>query len=286
MAWAPLPGIYQRRVQGSSRYPDALGRINYRGWKTGHERENFTCRRQPVGNIVSVHRCAYLTRPCRCKPAHLSPLGVSTGPQAHTQACDAVLLALNVPGLGQSLSAVSENQPCLSLHSAATDSAVYLQRHDRGRRLDDASRAILAGLKAVGPRAGERPCDLAFAVVDGLSALAIAQNAQPFLSMLRRRIAIENWSVAPVCIVSQGRGATGEEVGELLAAKAIVVLIGERPGLNSPGSMGLCLIWMSRVGLWDDSRNCISNVRPASLGYEEAAYRAALPVVASRASGN
>ena len=67
-------------------------------------------------------------------------------------------------------------------------------------------------------------------VVDGLSALAIEQNAAPFLSVLQRRIAAENWSVAPLCIVSQGRVAIGDEVGELLGAKAVVVLIGERPG--------------------------------------------------------
>ncbi|MBH2018267.1 MAG: ethanolamine ammonia-lyase subunit EutC [Burkholderiales bacterium] len=192
---------------------------------------------------------------------------------AHAQARDAVLVALDVPSLRQSLSAVSGKQPCLSLHSAAADRTVYLQRPDLGRRLDEASRKTLQELKATGPEAGARPFDVAFVVVDGLSALAIMQHAAPFLGVLQRRIAAENWSVAPVCIASQGRVAIGDEVGELLGARAVVVLIGERPGLSSPDSMGLYLTWMPRAGLLDDSRNCISNVRPAGLRYEDAAYK-------------
>lgn len=192
---------------------------------------------------------------------------------AHAQARDAVLVALDAPNLAQALSAVAGKQPCLSLHSAAADRTVYLQRPDKGRRLDDASRETLEALKLAGPEPSVRLYDLAFVVVDGLSALAIEQNAAPFLSVLQRRIAAENWSVAPLCIVSQGRVAIGDEVGELLGARAVVVLIGERPGLSSPDSMGLYLTWMPRVGLLDDSRNCISNVRPAGLRYEDAAYK-------------
>lgn len=192
---------------------------------------------------------------------------------AHAQARDAVLVALDVPSLTQTLSAVSEENPCLSLHSAAADRTVYLQRPDKGRRLDDASRKTLEALKNPVSEPSVRPYDLAFVVVDGLSALAIAQNAAPFLSVMQRRIATENWSVAPVCIVSQGRVAIGDEVGELLGAMAVVVLIGERPGLSSPDSMGLYLTWMPQVGLLDDSRNCISNVRPAGLSYQDAAFK-------------
>jgi len=192
---------------------------------------------------------------------------------AHAQARDAVHLALDATVLSQSLGAIAGNQPCLCLHSAVADRTAYLQRPDLGRRLDEASRKTLQELKITGTQAGARPFDLAFVVVDGLSALAITQNAAPFLGVLQRRIAAENWSVAPICVVSQGRVAIGDEVGELLGAKAVVVLIGERPGLSSPDSMGLYLTWMPRVGLLDDSRNCISNVRPAGLRYEDAAYK-------------
>ena len=193
----------------------------------------------------------------------------------HAKARDAVHLALDVTQLANTLNASLEVPyvPCLTLHSAATDRTAYLQRPDLGRRLDAASRELLTTLKTQAAPPSTRPYELAFVVVDGLSAFAIEQNAAPFLSILRRRIGAENWSIAPICIVQQGRVAVGDEVAELLGAKAVVVLIGERPGLSSPDSMGLYLTWMPHVGLLDASRNCISNVRPAGLRYEEAAYK-------------
>jgi len=194
---------------------------------------------------------------------------------AHAQARDAVQRALDVPQLARALSASLGEQgpPCLELHSAAADRNIYLQRPDLGRRLADASRALLAARKPRPGIAPERPYDLAFVIADGLSALAIELHAAPFLAIARRRIAAENWAIAPTCIVLQGRVAVGDEVGELLGAKSVVVLIGERPGLSSPDSMGLYLSWMPRVGLSDAERNCISNVRPGGLVFEDAAYK-------------
>jgi ethanolamine ammonia-lyase small subunit len=195
---------------------------------------------------------------------------------AHAQARDAVHLALDVRTLAQTLDAALHNAgaPCLTLHSAAADRSVYLQRPDLGRRLDADSRERLSSLpRPASASPSARPYDLAFVVVDGLSALAIEQNVAPFLIQLQERIAPEHWSIAPICIVEQGRVAVGDEVAELLGAKAVVVLIGERPGLSSPDSMGLYLTWMPRTGLTDASRNCISNVRPAGLRYEDAAYK-------------
>jgi ethanolamine ammonia-lyase small subunit len=119
----------------------------------------------------------------------------------------------------------------------------------------------------------ERRYDLALVVVDGLSALAIEQHAAPLLLALQDKLAPENWSLAPLCIAQQGRVAIGDEVAELLGARAVVVLIGERPGLSSPDSLGLYLTWMPRVGLLDASRNCISNVRRGGLAYQEAAFK-------------
>jgi ethanolamine ammonia-lyase small subunit len=194
---------------------------------------------------------------------------------AHAQARDAVHLALNVPQLAQSLSTAWQEQgpPCLALHSIAADRDIYLRRPDLGRSLDAASRETLEALKSPARQQPAHPYDLAFVVADGLSALAIEQNAAPFLAIVRRRLAAENWYIAPISIVAQGRVAVGDEVAELLGARAVVVLIGERPGLSSPDSMGLYLTWMPRAGLTDASRNCISNVRPGGLRYEEAAYK-------------
>ena len=209
----------------------------------------------------------------------LGRTGVSlpTAPQldfqlAHARARDAVHLALDAQVLATVLaSGLPQPAPaCLLLHSAAESRNVYLQRPDLGRRLASASREALLALQ---PADGMHPCDLAIVIADGLSALAIQQNALPFLQILLRRLALEDWALAPLAIIRQGRVAVGDEVGELLHAQAVLVLIGERPGLSSPDSMGLYLTWAPRTGLTDESRNCISNVRPTGLCYEDAACK-------------
>jgi ethanolamine ammonia-lyase small subunit len=184
---------------------------------------------------------------------------------AHAQARDAVHLALDAVRLRHTLMKELQltDEPPRILHSAASNRQAYLQRPDLGRRLDPQARALL--------QAGGR--DLAIVLADGLSALAIERNALPFLRALLPRIAQEGWTLAPLTIVEQGRVAVGDEVGELLGAKAVLVLIGERPGLSSPDSMGLYLTWAPRVGLTDERRNCISNVRAAGLQHEAAAAR-------------
>lgn len=188
---------------------------------------------------------------------------------AHARARDAVHLPLDVDALMPALQAAwpHAGQPLL-LHSAAANRNVYLQRPDLGRRLNAPSRALLTDRDD-----GNRRCDLAIVVVDGLSSHAIAQNAAPFLAALHLQLAAEAPTLAPVTIVRQGRVAVGDEVGELLGAKLVIVLIGERPGLSASDSMGIYMTWAPRVGLTDERRNCISNVRPAGLGYAQAAAR-------------
>ncbi|MDI1261462.1 ethanolamine ammonia-lyase subunit EutC [Aquabacterium sp.] len=195
--------------------------------------------------------------------------------QAHAQARDAVHLALDVPALQAALTALGHET--LWLHSAAADRDAYLKRPDLGRRLDAPSRQMLldrcsaSALQAAEPQA--RGCDIAFVVADGLSALAIGRHAVPFLQRVLPAVQAEAWSIAPLVIVEQGRVAIEDEVGELLGARLVVILIGERPGLSSPDSMGLYLAWMPRPGLTDADRNCISNVRPEGLDYEHAALK-------------
>ena len=191
---------------------------------------------------------------------------------AHARARDAVHQALDLEALTASVQTAwpACGAPLL-LHSAAENRNVYLQRPDLGRKLDEDSRTLLAaGRRDV---SDERPIDLAIVIADGLSALAIDQNAAPLLHALHVRLAQEVWALAPHVIVQQGRVAVGDEVGELLGAKMVVVLIGERPGLSSPDSMGIYLTWAPRVGLTDERRNCISNVRPAGLHVEDAAHK-------------
>ncbi|WP_051377850.1 ethanolamine ammonia-lyase subunit EutC [Derxia gummosa] len=214
---------------------------------------------------------------------------------AHAQARDAVHAPLDVDAVEREIRPLGFDT--LRASSAAADRHIYLQRPDLGRRLGEDARAALSAARAArragGPVAsgGADPAspaaaggasataaprfDLAFAVVDGLSSLAIATNAAPFLRAMRAHIDAEGWRVAPVVIATQGRVAIGDEIGELLDANLVIVMIGERPGLSSPDSMGLYLTWSPRPGLTDAARNCISNVRDAGLAHADAAARAA-----------
>ena len=195
---------------------------------------------------------------------------------AHAQAQDSVHLPLNVATLaGELENEAQENKgmpgPPLLLHSRARHRLEYLQRPDYGRRLDESSQQVLRKLAA-----GEgHAVELALVVADGLSSLAVQTHTLPFLRALLPMLQSDAapWNLAPVCIVEQGRVAVGDEIGELLKADIVVVLIGERPGLSSPDSLGLYLTWGPRTGRTDAERNCISNIRPAGLAYANAAAR-------------
>ena len=194
---------------------------------------------------------------------------------AHAQARDAVHLPFDAHGVAAGVQALG--LAVMHLHSAAADRATYLQRPDLGRRLDEASRALLQQRQA-------EPVDLAFVVGDGLSALAVHQNAVPFIEATLARLQADAhpWTVGPVAIVEQARVAVGDETGAGLRARCVVVLIGERPGLSSPDSMGLYLTWGPMPGLTDANRNCISNVRPAGLAIEAAANKLVHLLAAAR----
>lgn len=196
---------------------------------------------------------------------------------AHAQARDAVHLPFDALGVASSINTLG--LPSMVLHSAAADRATYLQRPDLGRRLNADSGAALAQRQAQQTQppqqAQAKPYDIAFVVADGLSALAVHHNAVPLLqSMLALlRSDTQAWTIAPVAVVELGRVAIGDEVGHALRANLVVVLIGERPGLSSPDSLGIYITWAPRPGLTDASRNCISNVRPAGLAIGAAARK-------------
>lgn len=182
---------------------------------------------------------------------------------AHARARDAVHRAFDVGQLRLALE--QGGWPCLVVRSAAGDRAQYLRRPDLGRRLDEDSRARLA------QRWDGAPCDVVFVIADGLSALAAQRHALPVLDAVRARL--RDWRIAPVVIAEQSRVALGDEIGATWQARQVVMMIGERPGLSSPDSLGLYLTYAPRPGRTDAERNCISNVRPEGLSYESAAAR-------------
>ncbi|MBV6662457.1 ethanolamine ammonia-lyase subunit EutC [Pseudomonas yamanorum] len=186
---------------------------------------------------------------------------------AHAQARDAVHLPFDHVGLSSQLA--ERGRDSLLLHSAAVDRHSYLQRPDLGRRLSDESAQALRDYAAANPGG----VDLAVVVADGLSALAVHKHTLPFLTRMEEQTHAEGWSLSPVILVEQGRVAVADEVGQLLGAKMVVILIGERPGLSSPDSLGLYFTYNPKVGLTDAYRNCISNVRLEGLSYGMAAHR-------------
>ncbi|MBF6034619.1 ethanolamine ammonia-lyase subunit EutC [Pseudomonas sp. P155] len=186
---------------------------------------------------------------------------------AHAQARDAVHLPFDHAALSAQLT--ERGRESLLLHSAAADRNSYLQRPDLGRKLSDEAAQTLREYAAAHPGG----VDLAIVVADGLSALAVHRHTLPFLTRLEEQMTADGWSLAPVALVEQGRVAVGDEIGQLLGAKMVVMLIGERPGLSSPDSLGLYFTYNPKVGLTDAYRNCISNVRLEGLSYGMAAHR-------------
>jgi ethanolamine ammonia-lyase small subunit len=182
---------------------------------------------------------------------------------AHAHARDAVYSELDIEGLTNDLQAF--NLPVLSLHSNAANRHKYLKRPDLGRQLDETSAELL---KDHGTGA-----DIAIIIADGLSATAVNDNTFSLLKLLIPMFSTEKLRLVPLCLVEQGRVAIGDEIAEGLNAKLSIMLIGERPGLSSADSMGVYLTYNPRPGLTDESRNCISNIRPEGLSYYLAAQK-------------
>lgn len=187
---------------------------------------------------------------------------------AHARARDAVHTEL-AEGFTATL-----DSPSIEVRSRASDRTTYLQRPDLGRRLAPEDQAAL-------PATGD---DLAIVMADGLSAMAIETHGAAIVKALRASLG--GWSIAPIVVARQARVAIGDEIGAALGVQAVIVLIGERPGLSAPDSVGAYISWAPRLGLLDSERNCVSNIRPPQgLSYAQAAERIAAILRAARGAG-
>jgi ethanolamine ammonia-lyase small subunit len=184
--------------------------------------------------------------------------------QCLAEARDAVHAELSVVSLRAQLA--ERGLQILSARSAARDRAEYLRRPDLGRRLSPASRTLL---EEVETESG----GLVIVLADGLSAIAVERHAVPVLDALLPLL--ERWRIGPVIIAEQARVAIGDEIGETLQAESTLLLIGERPGLSSPDSLGAYITWAPKVGRSDAERNCVSNIRAEGLSYSLAAGKIA-----------
>ena len=184
----------------------------------------------------------------------------------HARARDAVQLPFDAKGIATAIAA--DSLPTLVVESEAAERAIYLRRPDLGRRLSAASRRALEAMEAP-------PASIVVVIADGLSSAAVHAHAAPLLAELKGRLQGEGLRLGAVVIACQARVALGDEIGELLRAEMVILLIGERPGLSAPDSLGAYLTFQPRLGRTDAERNCVSNIRPAGLSYAEAAHRIA-----------
>jgi len=181
---------------------------------------------------------------------------------SHAHARDEVFSELNIEELSKGLHAMQ--LIWILVKSRAANRELYIRRPDLGRKLSDESVGRLSDLDC-------KACDVAIILADGLSASAINNHAIPFLSKLIPALKLMDFSLAAVVITENGRVAIGDEIAFSQKARMSLILIGERPGLSSPDSMGAYLTYSPKPGLKDDSRNCVSNIRQGGLDYPLAA---------------
>jgi ethanolamine ammonia-lyase small subunit len=183
----------------------------------------------------------------------------------HAKARDAVYSSIDKNKIIQEL---QTDLPIMGLCTQATHRLEYLKYPHQGRRLDLYSLRLLENYTL--PNAHS---DVVFVIADGLSASAVNVHASKILNQAIPYLSVKNWKIAPICIVEQGRVACADEIGEMLRSKIAVILIGERPGLSASDSLGIYITYEPKVGTTDEKRNCISNIRPEGLPYEQATQK-------------
>jgi ethanolamine ammonia-lyase small subunit len=184
----------------------------------------------------------------------------------HARARDAVHAAFDVSAIIKGLNDLGIE--AFGVRSRARDRKEYLGRPDLGRMLDQVSQHLLAN------RSGG-PCRLAIVIGDGLSPAAVNAHAVHVIGSLVPQLAGEGIEIGHAVVVTGARVALGDEIGAILGARMVAMLIGERPGLSAPDSLGAYLTFAPRPGCSDAERNCVSNIHGSGLGYDEAAFRIA-----------
>ncbi|MBR0872237.1 ethanolamine ammonia-lyase subunit EutC [Bradyrhizobium tropiciagri] len=182
----------------------------------------------------------------------------------HARARDAVRASFDVAGITAGLGSLGITP--IEVASQAGNRRDYLRRPDLGRMLDQPSRRTLEA-------SGITACSCAIVIGDGLSPAAVNLHAVGLLRDLLPRLAADNIEPGPAIVASGARVALGDEIGAIIGARMLVMLIGERPGLSAPDSLGAYLTFAPRIGLTDAERNCVSNIHRAGLSYAEAAFR-------------
>jgi len=182
----------------------------------------------------------------------------------HARARDAVHAPFEYAVIAAALN--EQGLPAIVVSSLVADRADYLKRPDLGRKLAPESHRLLDGQGSAG-------CDIAVIVADGLSPAAVNAHALGLVAALLPRL--DGLSLGPIAVASSARVALGDEIGALLKARMTVMLIGERPGLSAPHSLGAYVTVAPEPGRSDAERNCVSNIQSAGLSFDEAAIKIA-----------
>lgn len=182
---------------------------------------------------------------------------------AHAQARDAVYSGIDKEKILAQLSKAGFD--FFEIESKSASRNEYLKNPNTGRKLSDDSLVKLKQLPS--------SYDLCFIIADGLSATSVNEHAVEVITILFSKLKKLNWSIAPVLVAEQARVALSDEVGSTLKSEIVVMLIGERPGLSAPDSMGAYITYQPEPGLTDERRNCVSNIRPEGLTYHFAAEK-------------
>ncbi len=255
-------------------------------------------------NVLGRKFDAHVARPLPLDPRALTParigletVGVSLASkhaldlaEANSLARDAVHAVLPVSELLAGLR--ERNLVGVAVRSGVTSRAEYLRRPDLGRQLASGAAELLAahsGGRAV-DGLGQSPARLTVVIADGLSALAAERHALAVVDALLSSPELsadsqQEWALTPIVLAEQARVALGDAVAQAMQSDAVVVLLGERPGLSSPDSLGAYITWKPRVGTTDAERSCVSNIRTEGLGYGEAAARIVSYCVEGRRAG-
>ena len=181
---------------------------------------------------------------------------------AHARARDAVLGAMDADAIADELSGDT-----MTVSSQAVDRATFLQRPDLGRQLDPEDRKQLTSQKT------KSPYDVVFVIGDDLSAFAVQNYAGATLT--KTVSLLPEFAIGPTVLARQARVALGDDIADAMGTQAVVILIGERPGLSAADSLGAYLTYAPKIGCQNADRNCVSNIREGGLTVEEGASRIA-----------
>jgi ethanolamine ammonia-lyase small subunit len=184
--------------------------------------------------------------------------------EAHAAARDAVRAELDLESVFGA--AFIEQWKLFEVRTEARSKEEYLLQPDLGRYFDETSRLEIT-------KRCSKENDFQIAIGDGLSVTAVATQVPSLLPLLEAGARARGWTVGNPFVIRHCRVGVLNEIGELLAPKVAVLLIGERPGLATAESLSAYMAYRPGKTHTDANRNLISNIHSRGLSPQAATYR-------------